>query len=68
MAFIREKIKEEQNEKRKKLYRFSYDKIIPNFEAFHSVISSSINFLFLKSEKGPKIKEGDHFSSPACVE
>ena len=39
-----------RNEKRKKLHGFSYSKSIANFEAFRWNISSSINFLFLKSD------------------
>ena len=49
-AFIKEKIKYiARNEKLKKLHGFSYSKNMANFEAFHYVISSSINLLFLKS-------------------
>ena len=38
-----------QNEK-KNLHRFSYFKNMANYETFCLVISSSINYLFLKSE------------------
>ena len=34
----------------KKLHQFSYSKSKKNFEAFHQVISSSINLLILKSD------------------
>ena len=39
-----------RNEKRKKLCRFSYSKNMANFEAFHQVISSSINLFFLNEK------------------
>ena len=48
-TFIKEKNKVAWNEKRKKLRGFLYQKNMINFEALCWVISSSKNFLFLKS-------------------
>ena len=50
-AFIRGKNKVAQNEIQKKTCGFSYSKYMANLEAFHWVISSSINLLFLRVEK-----------------
>ena len=47
----KEKSKVARNEKRKKLYGFSYTYNIANFEAFCWNILMSANLLFLKSDQ-----------------